>query len=94
MPSSDYARCLDGAASYLQCRQAAAALPPRHRRTFEYAAAFLREVAAHSANNGADPKILATLFSGVFLRDPPGTDLGSGIRARTQQQLLDHKKAR
>ncbi len=94
VPFSCCQRCLDSAPNYLQCRQAVSAFPPRHRQVFEYVAAFLREVAAHSARNGADPKILATLFSGVFLRDPPGTDHGSGIRARTQQQLLDHRKAR
>ena len=39
-------------------------------RTFYHFAfsAFLREVLTHSAQNGIDPKILATLFCSVFLR--------------------------
>ena len=42
----------------------------RKIRTFSNCAfsAFLREVLTHSAQNGIDPKILATLFCSVFLR--------------------------
>ncbi len=94
IPLAHHQRCLDASSSRLQARQAACALPPRHRKVFEYVTAFLREIAAHSAKNGADAKIVATLFAGVLLRDPPGANLGSGIRARTQQQFLDHKKAK
>jgi len=55
--------------------------------------AFLREVILHSAHNGIDSKILATLFCSLFLRDPPGTNLGAGLRAKTNQQLLERRKA-
>ena len=43
-------------------------------RTFSNFAfsAFLREVLTHSAQNGIDPKILATLFCSVFLRVSEG----------------------
>ena len=95
--------------------------------------AFLREVLSHSAKNGIDPKILATLFCNLFLRvnmafhrgvprfgpseiklpflpsavlvlsysllapvsqscfvqDPPGTNYGTGLRAKTAQQMCD-----
>jgi inositol polyphosphate 5-phosphatase INPP5B/F len=56
--------------------------------------AFTREIVRFSAQNGVDPKILATLFARILLRDPPGTDFGTGIRAKAQQQFLDQKKAR
>ena len=55
---------------------------------------FTREVLRFAAQNGVDAKILATLFARILLRDPPGTNLGSGIRGKAQQQLLDQKKAR
>lgn len=55
---------------------------------------FNLQVIRHSAQNGIDPKILATLFAGIFLRDPPGTNLGTGLKARTNQQLLEHRKGR
>ena len=46
----------------------------RKIRTFSNCAfsAFLREVLTHSAQNGIDPKILATLFCSVFLRVSDG----------------------
>jgi phosphatidylinositol-bisphosphatase len=65
-----------------------------NRHVFNYITAFLREVIRFSAQNGVDPKILATLFASILLRDPPGTNLGTGIKARAQQQFLDQKKAR
>ena len=48
----------------------------------------------HSQENGVDAKILATLFGCIILRDPPGTNLGTGIMARSSQQVLEMKKAR
>ena len=96
VPFSMYGRCLEASANYLQCKQIASQLPEHHRHVFNYVTAFLREAIRHSAKNGIDPKILATLFSSVFLRDPPGSNLAGagGIKGRSMQQLLDHKKAR
>merc|ERR1711874_476899 len=87
-----YGRCLECSGNYLQCKQIVSQLPFHHKHVFDYLTAFLREVISHSAHNGIDSKILATLFCGLFLRDPPGTNLGSGLRAKTNQQLLERKK--
>ncbi|TRY74769.1 hypothetical protein TCAL_09197 [Tigriopus californicus] len=94
LPFTLYGRCLDVSSNYLQCKQVISQLPQNHKNVFNYMTAFLREVIRHSAQNGIDPKIMATLFAGIFLRDPPGTNFGSGLRAKTNQQLLDHRKAR
>lgn len=94
VPFSIYSQCLECAGNYLQCRQLVSQLPTRHRQVFNYVCEFLREILRFSSQNNIDPKIMATLFASIVLRDPPGTNLGSGIRARTNQQLLDHKKAR
>jgi hypothetical protein len=93
VPYSMYSRCLECSGNYLQCKQVASQLPTHHKHVFDYLTAFLREVILHSAQNGIDPKILATLFCSLFLRDPPGTNLGSGLRAKTNQQLLERRKA-
>lgn len=93
IPYSMYARCLECSPNYLQCKQMVSQLPRHHKQAFDYLTAFLREVLTHSAQNGIDPKILATLFCSVFLRDPPGTNLGVGARAKVNQQLLERKKA-
>jgi phosphatidylinositol-bisphosphatase len=76
------------------CKQIVSQLPTHHRHVFHYIAAFLREVIRHSKDNGVDAKVLATLFGSIVLRDPPGTNLGHGIMARSSQQVLDMKKAR
>ena len=76
------------------CKQIVSQLPTHHRNVFHYIAAFLREVIRHSKENGVDAKILATLFGSIVLRDPPGTNLGYGIMARSSQQVLEMKKAR
>lgn len=94
VPYNMYSRCIESAQNYLQCKQIVSQLPSHHKQVFTYMCAFLREVIRHSAQNGIDPKILATLFAGIFLRDPPGTNLGTGLKARTHQQLLDQKKTR
>ena len=98
VPFSMYARCLEASPNYLQCKQIASQLPEHHRHVFNYVTAFLREAIRHSAKNGVDPKIIATLFSSSFLRDPPGANVAGGgsggIKGRTMQQLVDHKKAR
>ena len=95
VPFSMYARCLEASPNYLQCKQIASQLPEHHRHVFNYVTAFLREAIRHSAKNGVDPKIIATLFSSSFLRDPPGANMAEGgIKGRTMQQLVDHKKAR
>jgi len=93
IPYSMYSRCLECSGNYLQCKQVASQLPIHHKHVFDYLTAFLREVVLHSAQNGIDPKILATLFCSLFLRDPPGTNLGTGLRAKTNQQLLERRKA-
>lgn len=93
VPYSMYSRCLECSGNYLQCKQVVSQLPTNHKNVFDYLTAFLREVILHSAQNGIDPKILATLFCSLFLRDPPGTNLGSGLRAKTNQQLLERRKA-
>jgi len=89
-------RCLDAAPNYLHAKQAAASeLPSRHLAVFQYVTAFLREVLRHAERNGSDPKILAALFGGVLVRgDPGGVPAMGGLRARTQQQLLEQKKTR
>lgn len=94
VPFNAYNSCLEASPNYLQCKQIVAQLPAHHKNVFNYMTSFLREVIRYSTKNGIDPKILATLFSGIFLRDPPGLNLGSGIKAKTQQVLLDQKKAR
>jgi len=93
IPYSLFTRCLECSHNYLQCKQVVSQLPEHHRHVFDYLTAFLREVISHSAHNGIDPKILATLFCSLFLRDPPGTNVESGLRAKTNQQLLERKKA-
>jgi len=59
---------------------------------FSHFAAFLREVLSNSPNKEEYPKILTTLFCSVFLRDPPNTNHGSGIQAKTSRQMLTNKK--
>jgi len=93
IPYSMYSRCLELSSNFLQCKQLVSQLPVHHKHVFEYLTAFLREVTSHSAKNGIDTRILATLFCNIFLRDPPNTNLGVGLRAKTNQQLLDKKKA-
>ena len=68
VPYNMYGRCLECSGNYLQCKQIASQLPGHHKHVFDYLTAFLREVISHSARNGIDPKILATLFCGLFLR--------------------------
>merc|ERR1719384_2416989 len=80
------------APNYMLCKQIVSQLPTHHRHVFHYIAAFLREVMRHSKDNGVDAKVLATLFGAIVLRDPPGTNLGHGIMARSSQQVLDIKK--
>ena len=87
-----YDRCLEFAGNYLQCKQLVSQLPTHHKDVFRYMCGFLQEVIKHSGRNGADPKILATLFSSIFLRDPPGRDMGTGIIARTNQNKADSQK--
>ncbi len=94
VPHGMYSHCLECSANYLQCRQIISQLPPNHRQVFNYVCEFLREVLRFSGQNGSDPKILATLFASIILRDPPDMSVGAGIRGRTQQQILDNKKAR
>jgi len=92
IPSNLFQRCLECSSNYLQCKQLVSHLPSTHKHVFDYLTAFLREVLSHSAKNGIDPKILATLFCNLFLRDPPGTNYGTGLRAKTAQQMCDRKK--
>jgi len=92
IPYSLFHKCLECSSNYLQCKQLISHLPATHRHVFDYLTAFLREVVSHSARNGIDPKILATLFCNLFLRDPPGTSYGLGLRAKTAQQLVDRRK--
>lgn len=94
IPYSKFNQCIECSGNFLQCRQIISQLPLHHREVFNYVCEFLREVLRFSAQNGSEPKILATLFSSIMLRDPPGMNLGTGIKARAQQQLLDNKKAR
>lgn len=94
LPFSLFGRCLEVSSNYLHCKQIISQLPQNHKNVFNYMTAFLREVIRHSAQNGIDPKIMATLFAGIFLRDPPGTNYGPGLRGKTNQQLVDHRKAR
>jgi len=92
IPYSLFHRCLECSTSYLQCKQLVSHLSPTHKHVFDYLTAFLREVVSHSAKNGIDPKILATLFCNLFLRDPPGTNYGTGLRAKTSQNMCERKK--
>ncbi len=94
VPHAMYAACLESAPNYLQCQQVVAQLPPHHKQVFAYMTAFLQEVVRHAVKQGIDPKVLARVFSGIFLRDPPGSSLGSGLRMRPNQELLENKKAR
>lgn len=94
IPYGKYEQCLECSGNYLQCRQIVSQIPLHHREVFNYVCEFLREVLRFSAQNNSDAKILATLFASIMLRDPPGVNPGSGIKARAQQQMLDNKKAR
>lgn len=60
---------------------------------FLLVSAFLREVISHSAKNGTDPVILATLFCTMFLRDPPNKRYGAGVSGHFNQQNHTKKKA-
>jgi len=88
IPYSMLSRCLECSGNYLQCKQIVSQLPQNHKHLFDYLIAFLREVFSRSYSNGIDPKILATLFCSLFLRDSPG----STYRTKTNQQLVERKK--
>jgi len=88
IPYSMLNRCLECSGNYLQCKQIVSRLPPNHKHLFDYLIAFLREVFARSYLNGIDPKILATLFCTIFLRDPPD----ASYRSKTSQQMVERKK--
>ena len=94
IPYEMYNQCLECAANYLQCKQIVSQLPTHHKQVFNYICAFLREAIRHSKQNGIDSKILAALFASIILRDPPGTNHGTGIRAKANQQYLEQIKVR
>ena len=94
IPYSKYSQCIEYSGNYLQCRQLVSQLSLHHREVFNYVCEFLREVLRFSVQNHTDPKILATLFASIMLRDPPHQNSASGIKARAQQQMIDNKKAR
>ena len=95
IPFNMYHHCLESAPNYLQCKQIVSQLPNHHKQVFVYMCSFLREVIRHSAQNGIDPKILATLFATIFIRDPPGSNPNvGGLKNRNYQQTLDNKKSR
>jgi len=89
IPYSMVNRCVECSGNYLQCKQIVSQLPTNHKHVFDYLIAFLREVFSQSYSNGIDPKILATLFCTLFLRDPPGTS----YRSKAGQQLMERKKS-
>jgi phosphatidylinositol-bisphosphatase len=92
VPFAVQPRCMEASSNYLQCKQLQTQLPSHHRHVFVYICAFLREVLSNSARNGLDPKVLATLFAGIFLRDPPGVNLGTGLKAKASQLQQDQRK--
>ncbi len=95
IPYAKYNHCIDCAGNYLQCRQIVSQLPLHHREVFNYVCEFLREVLRFSAQNKCQANILAALFATIMLRDPPGLNRNlAGLKGRSQQHLLDNKKAR
>lgn len=68
-------------------------LPEHSRNVFLYLCTFLQELLSHSHENGLDAKTIATLFGGVFIRDPPRSRSEALTKSRSNQQALDRKKA-
>ncbi|CAG0878832.1 unnamed protein product [Darwinula stevensoni] len=103
-----YTRCLEASPNYLMCQQVQSSpwikflFPEHHLNLFIYLCAFFKEALLYSADNGLDPKTLASLLSGILFRDPqqskqsvPGSRPGSAGTQLQQQQLMitERKKA-
>lgn len=82
VPYELHHRSLEAASNYLQCKQIVQELPYHSKNVFIYLCLFLRELLTHSEDNGLDIKTLATVFGGVFLRDPPS----DGTKIQQSQQ--------
>ncbi|XP_059488840.1 type II inositol 1,4,5-trisphosphate 5-phosphatase isoform X3 [Neocloeon triangulifer] len=87
VPFSLHAKCLDASSNYAQSKEIVNQLPVHRKNVFLYLCSFLQELLNYSNRNGLDAKTLATLFGGVFLREPPRT---SNMQ---RQQAADRKKA-
>ncbi|XP_065351777.1 inositol polyphosphate 5-phosphatase OCRL isoform X1 [Cloeon dipterum] len=87
VPFSLHAKCLDASSNYAQSKEIVNQLPIHRKNIFLYLCSFLQELLNYSNRNGLDAKTLATLFGGVFLREPPRT---SNMQ---RQQAADRKKA-
>ncbi|XP_072161550.1 inositol polyphosphate 5-phosphatase OCRL [Bemisia tabaci] len=85
--------CLSSSVNYIQCKQVISQLPEHSRNVFLYLCTFLQELLSHSHENGLDAKTIATLFGGVFIRDPPRSRSEALTKSRSNQQALDRKKA-
>jgi len=93
IPYDMLSSCITSSGNPIQCKQIISQLPRPHKNVFDYLTAFLREVISHSAKNGTDPVILATLFCTMFLRDPPNKRFGDGVSGHFNQQNHTKKKA-
>ncbi|KAG8227603.1 hypothetical protein J437_LFUL008439 [Ladona fulva] len=85
--------CFKECGNYKACKQIVMELPEFRKNVFLYLCAFLQEVLSHMNENGLDANVLAMLFGGIFLRDPPrrrGDNINSG---KTSDPVIDRKKA-
>ncbi|XP_046393866.1 inositol polyphosphate 5-phosphatase OCRL [Ischnura elegans] len=85
--------CFKECGNYKACKQIVMELPEFRKNVFLYLCAFLQEVLSHMNENGLDANVLAMLFGGIFLRDPPrrrGDSLGS---SKGGDPVIDRKKA-
>ncbi|XP_046667170.1 inositol polyphosphate 5-phosphatase OCRL-like isoform X1 [Homalodisca vitripennis] len=85
--------CLSASSNYLQCKQIVMQLPDHSKNVFLYLCFFLQELLSHSSDNQLDGKTLATLFGGIFIREPPRSRNPSSARTKSNQQEADRKKA-
>lgn len=90
VPFNLHSVCLGAASNYLQCKQIVMQELPEYRKNvFLYLCFFLQELLSHANENGLDAKTLATVFGGIFLRDPPRLS----ARGRGNLTAMDRKKA-
>uniref|UniRef100_A0A0A9XCU3 phosphoinositide 5-phosphatase n=3 Tax=Lygus hesperus TaxID=30085 RepID=A0A0A9XCU3_LYGHE len=71
IPYECYSKSLEVAHTYQLCKKIVQELPFHKKNVFIYLCLFLRELVSHSEDNKLDVNTLATLFGGIFLRDPP-----------------------
>lgn len=94
IPYSSYHTCLECSNNFAQCKQVLSHIPKVHKNVFRYIIDFLKELLCYSSANKLDPKMLATIFSGVLLKQPPGeVPNNQSVYKKISHQLIERKKA-